>query len=118
MYKRHVKYQVDEFLQDKGRRLLFIWGPRRSGKTTVLEQISQEQNAKIFNFDFVSDREYFVNRREELSNLVKEQPLILIDEVQNYPESTTSIKALIDNFDVKVIATGSSELKKNVAGIR
>lgn len=112
MYKRRVKQQVEEFLQDNGQKLLFMWGPRRSGKTTILEQISQERNAKIFNFDFVSDREYFINRREELSNLAKEQPLILIDEVQNYSESTISIKALIDNFNVKVIATGSSELKK------
>ena len=38
--------------------------------------------------------------------------VILIDEVQNYPESTVVLKLLYDEFKVKVIATGSSELKQ------
>ena len=39
----------------------------------------------------------------------------MIDEVQNSPQSTVALKILYDEFDVKVIATGSSELRQKSA---
>ena len=38
--------------------------------------------------------------------------IVVIDEVQNYPEATVMLKLLHDEFNVKVIATGSSELRQ------
>ena len=49
--------------------------------------------------------------REALEKLVSENKIILIDEVQNYPQATVAIKLLHDEFNVKVVATGSSELR-------
>lgn len=112
VYKRTIEKQIESFLEDQGKKNLFVWGPRRSGKTTLLTKLAAAKKVKIFNFDFISEQEFFVNDREALSKLVKDNPLILIDEIQNYPESTLILKILADNFKVKIIATGSSELRK------
>lgn len=115
MYKRAIEKDIDDYLNSKDKKILFIWGPRRSGKTTLLNKISQKAKTPIFNFDLVSDREYFVPKRYILEKLCREQPLILIDEVQSYPESTVALKAIFDEFNCKIIATGSSELRQKSA---
>lgn len=112
MYKRAIEPYIENYLKGSENRILFIWGPRRSGKTTLLEKISKEHGVPIFNFDSLTDRERFVPRTEILASLASEHKLILIDEVQNYPESTISLKILHDEFHIKIIATGSSELRQ------
>lgn len=112
MFKRTIEPFIEQYLHDKSHKILFIWGPRRSGKTTLLEKIAREQGVPIFNFDLLTDQERFVPRREILRKLVLEHKVILIDEVQNYPESTVALKVLHDEFHVKIIATGSSELRQ------
>lgn len=112
MFKRAIEPFIKQYLQDKNDKILFIWGPRRSGKTTLLKKISKEQGTPIFDFDLLTDQEQFVPRREILQKLVLEHKVILIDEVQNYPESTVALKILHDEFQIKIIATGSSELRQ------
>ncbi len=112
MYIRFIEQKINHYLEEKTDKILFIWGPRRSGKTTILSKISKERNLPIFNFDFVSDRDKFEPKREILDKIVAEHKVILIDEIQNYPESTLCLKLLHDEYKVKVIATGSSELRK------
>ncbi|MEK7141344.1 MAG: ATP-binding protein [Patescibacteria group bacterium] len=112
LLKRSIDVQVDEYLQGQSYKTLFIWGPRRSGKTTLLKRLSKELNVPFFNFDYQSDRELFLPKREILEKLVSTHKVILIDEVQNFPESTVALKLLYDDFNVKVIATGSSELRQ------
>jgi predicted AAA+ superfamily ATPase len=112
MIERSVKKQIDLYLESKDNKIFFLWGPRRSGKTTLLKEIAKELSVKRFNFDFISDREFFQPTREALEKLVTTYDVILIDEVQNYPESTLALKLLYDEFGVKVIATGSSELRQ------
>lgn len=110
--KRSIDAQVEVYLQGRSYKTLFIWGPRRSGKTTLLKRLSKELNVPFFNFDYQPDRELFVPRRDALEKLVATHKVILIDEVQNSPESTVALKLLYDDFKVKVIATGSSELRQ------
>lgn len=110
--KRSIDAQVEGYLRGKSYKTLFIWGPRRSGKTTLLKRLSKELNMPFFNFDYQSDRELFVPRRDVLEKLVATHKVILIDEVQNSPECTVALKLLYDDFKVKVIATGSSELRQ------
>ncbi|MBV6397411.1 MAG: hypothetical protein HFACDABA_03025 [Anaerolineales bacterium] len=112
MFMRSIEKDIHEHLSGETHKILFIWGPRRSGKSTLLAKISAEQNARIFNFEFLSDREGFQPRREILEELARNYPIILIDEVQSFPESTVPLKLLHDEYKVKIIATGSSELRK------
>ena len=112
MINRVVKAQIDSYLRSEDNKIFFLWGPRRSGKTTLLKELAQELSVKYFNFDFISDREFFQPTYDALEKIVSEHDVILIDEVQNYPESTIALKLLHDEFDVKIIATGSSELRQ------
>lgn len=112
MYKRVIETRIGQYLKGKDSKILLIWGPRRSGKTTILDKLASELKVRKFNFDLESDREKFAPRREILEKLARENKIILIDEVQNYPEATVMLKLLHDEFKTKVIATGSSELRQ------
>jgi len=112
MFIRTIEQKIIDHIKGKSQQILFIWGPRRSGKTTLLSKIGKKIKAPLFNFDFLSDQEKFQPRREILEQIVKEHKIILIDEVQSFPESTLSLKLLHDEYKVTIIATGSSELRK------
>lgn len=112
IFKRTIDTQVKDYLKGSSYKTFFIWGPRRSGKTTLLEKLSKELNVSFFDFDLQTDRELFVPRIEALEKLVATHKVILIDEVQNYPGATVVLKLLQAKFKVKVIATGSSELRQ------
>ena len=115
MLERHVKKLIEDYLNGDSHKIFFIWGPRRSGKTTILKDIAFKLSVPIFNFDLLSDRELFTPARDTLEKIVLEHKVILVDEVQNYPESTVALKILYDEFNVKIIATGSSELRQKSA---
>lgn len=112
--KRAIENDIQKFISKKtaSTNILFIWGPRRSGKTTILTKFAKKFKAQVFNFDFQSDREQFIPRENELKKIASNNKIIFIDEVQNYPEGTVPIKILNDVFKIKVIATGSSELRQ------
>lgn len=112
MLKRALEDTIDQYLNSHETKILFIWGPRRSGKTTIINKLAQELRVTRYNFDLQSDREKFVPRREILEAIVRENKVILIDEVQSFPEATVILKILFDEFKVKIIATGSSELRQ------
>lgn len=112
MLQRQISTHIKKYIESSQQKILFIWGPRRSGKTTLLEQISKKIKAPIFNFDESSDQQKFPLERVALKKLVTSVPIILIDEVQNYPKSTLALKLIFDEFGHKIIATGSSELKQ------
>ena len=112
IFKRFIEKDIDKYITSEDQKILFIWGPRRSGKTTILENIAGRLNLNVFNFDSESDREKFKPRDDVLSKLIQDKKIILIDEIQNYPESTVSLKILHDKYKIKIIATGSSELRQ------
>ena len=112
IFKRFIEKDIDKYITSEDQKILFIWGPRRSGKTTILENIAGKLNLNVFNFDSESDREKFKPRDDVLSKLIQDKKIILIDEIQNYPESTVSLKILHDKYKIKIIATGSSELRQ------
>ena len=110
--KRKIEEDINLYLKEKESKILFIWGPRRSGKTTLINKLAKELGVTKYNFDLASDREKFSPRREVLEKIVADNKVVLIDEIQNYPEATVMLKILHDEFKVKVVATGSSELRQ------
>lgn len=112
MLNRAIETDIKKYLASSDYKILFIWGPRRSGKTTLLKKFAQALNVPIFNFDLFSEREKFTPDRNTLEKIADEHKVILIDEVQNYPESSIALKLLHDEFKIKIIATGSSELRQ------
>lgn len=115
MINRIIEAKIEKYIKNiANTNILFIWGPRRSGKTTILEHFGKELNLPVFNFDISSDREKFKNDIDLLKKYIGDLEVILIDEVQNYPESTQILKIIHDVLKIKIIATGSSELRKKV----
>lgn len=112
LYNRTIEPYLDDYLSAEGNKIAFVWGPRRSGKTTILRKISRKLDAPLFNFDLQSDRDKFLPEITGLKKIADSCPVILIDEVQNYPDATLALKILHDEFKVKIIATGSSELRR------
>jgi uncharacterized protein len=110
--KRAIEIDINAYIKSNETKILFIWGPRRSGKTTLINKLAKKFNVAKYNFDLASDRDKFAPRREVLEKIVKENNIILIDEVQSHPGSTIILKLLHDEFNVNVIATGSSELRQ------
>lgn len=112
MIYRIVENDIEEYLRSSSHKIFFLWGPRRSGKTTILKALAEKLKVPYFNFDLFSDQEKFIPEKKVLEKLKTAGPVILIDEVQNHPESTKALKILHDEFQVKMIATGSSELRQ------
>ena len=109
MLPRYYKQLSDLLLPGK---VLIIYGPRRSGKTTLLRmllettgikyRIDSRENIRIRDVlsseDFTRIREY-----------VEGYELIVIDEAQQIPGIGQGLKIIIDQIPgIKVIATGSS----------
>lgn len=111
-YVRDIESQIDKFLKKDGGKILFIWGPRRSGKTTLLEKIAKNKSLEIFNFDLSNHVRKFTPDELHLSKIAKNNKIILIDEVQNSPKSSRALKILVDIYKKKIVATGSSELRQ------
>jgi len=112
MIKRAIEKDIEKYLKSDEYKILFVWGPRRSGKTTIINALSSRLGVPKYNFDLISDRDKFQPRREILEKIVSENKVILIDEIQNYPGISVVLKILHDEFRVKIVATGSSELRQ------
>ena len=121
-YIRQIETKIDNFINPlnlqsplttkNDGKILFIWGPRRSGKTTILEGLAKKLNSQIYNFDLLNHKDKFVPDEKHLDIIAGENEIILIDEVQNSPESSKALKILVDLYKKKIIATGSSELRQ------
>lgn len=92
-----------------------IYGPRRVGKTVLLNQLVEKlavEKPLWFNGDAKETRELISNTSQaNLTNLVKNHQVILIDEAQRIENIGLSLKILIDTFPEKTFfVTGSSSL--------
>lgn len=51
MLKRAIEETIDQYLTKQNDKVMYIWGPRRSGKTTLLNKLSSKLGVTRFNFD-------------------------------------------------------------------
>lgn len=114
---RKLISKLKKELENPTKKVLFLWGPRQVGKSTVLNLLREKYHGAYFNFDNLEDQRLFIPELEKLKASVSlrsansDSKIIFIDEIQNYPESTRSIKLLCDQTDYVILATGSSELR-------
>jgi predicted AAA+ superfamily ATPase len=125
MINRQIKSKI--LAEFKNGFVTIIYGPRRVGKTILLEQIREallEKEIIVFNGDTQEAIEALATNSEvRLSNLVKNYEVIFIDEAQRIPNIMLALKIIIDKFpEKKIIVTGSSSLqlssgaKENLTG--
>lgn len=97
------------------RRVLVIYGPRRVGKTTMLNTYLKSQgDRRILSVtgDDIRVQEVFATQSlVELKNFASSYDVIAIDEAQQVPHIGIGTKMIIDTYPEKtIILTGSSSL--------
>lgn len=101
-------------------KVIVILGPRRCGKTTLLNKFLEKAKEKYLLFqgeDFFAQKRLSSQSVEKLKNLVGDHKLLVIDEAQKIENIGLNLKLIVDHIkDIKIIATGSSsfDLTKNV----
>ena len=134
MFKRKI---YDQLLQWKdrtaGKTALLVEGPRRVGKSTVVEEFAQNEYESYILIDFYTASPETKSLFDDLSNLnylflqlqltyqtsLKERKsCIVFDEVQLCPKARQAIKALVKDGRYDYIETGSLiSIRKNVKDI-
>lgn len=93
-------------------KVVVIYGPRRCGKTTLLNKFLEKTDEKYLfvNGEDITVREYLSSQSiVNLKNFVGNNSLLVIDEAQKIKEIGLNLKLIVDHIEnIKVIGTGSS----------
>ncbi|MGB2762382.1 MAG: ATP-binding protein [Minisyncoccales bacterium] len=93
-------------------RAVIIYGPRRCGKTTLLNKFLEQTKERylLVSGDDVGIQEYLSSQSiSKLKNLVGENKLLAVDEAQRINNIGLNLKLIVDHLkNIKIIATGSS----------
>lgn len=122
----YFKRKIDEFLSDwknnHSRKPLIVKGARQIGKTESILHFAHENYENVVYINFVLDKKYttIVNDGYDVETVVKnitlinpstrfipDKTLIVFDEIQEYPDIATSLKAFNLDKRYDVICSGS-----------
>jgi uncharacterized protein len=109
-FMRYYEKDLDKYLK-KGK-VTVIYGPRRVGKTTLIEKYLENYSGKYY-FGTGEDSDLKQIFRSQSVNTMKNffggYDLVVIDEAQMIPDVGIGLKILVDQIkDITVIASGSS----------
>ena len=111
--ERFYENEVFKYI-DKGK-VLVVLGPRRVGKTSLLNRVKRKFKGKIFygaGDDMVLNQLLNSLDLEKLRQYFQGYDFILIDEAQRVKNIGLALKLMIDNFEkVNIIVSGSSSFK-------
>ncbi|MBS1127167.1 MAG: ATPase, family, partial [Nitrospirae bacterium] len=115
MEKRELYVKIwRELARDKG--MIFLAGPRQSGKTTLAKLIAEAfTNSLYFNWDIPQHRSGFLENPhffEMIKRKDKSTPLIILDEIHKYKNWKNYLKGVYDRFheSYKFLVSGSGRL--------
>lgn len=104
---------LSQYLQPN--KVLLIYGPRRSGKTTLLLQSLSQINLKTLKITGDDINAQQILSSQDLLRIkayVEGYDLLAIDEAQNIPNIGMGLKLLVDEVpNLQIIATGSSSFE-------
>lgn len=120
MFQRKIMEKLSQWKNTVSKKALCIIGARQVGKSTVAREFGRKNYKKVIEINFISHPEY--KRIFELPNpdsifrninvllneeIIRDETLLILDEVQECPEARTSIKFLVEDSTVDVLETGS-----------
>jgi predicted AAA+ superfamily ATPase len=101
---------LTELLKKKGL-VILVYGPRQAGKTTLIQSILSENKQKslVLSGDDLYHQE-LLDRPElaRLKGVVGDAEVLVIDEAQRIENIGLTLKLLIDNLSITIIASGSA----------
>lgn len=103
------RVQKQAIIDDLAKKMVFIVGPRQSGKTWLAKHIAEDFNQSVYlNYDNTAHREQIVQQdwRETTE-------LLVLDELHKMPEWKNYLKGLYDTKPdgLKILVTGSARLE-------
>jgi len=102
----------EQIFRGRGDESAFLWGPRQTGKSTLLRMLFPE--AMYFDLLLANEYERFLKNSSLLREILEadtENHLVIIDEIQRLPELLNEIQWLIVNRARRFILSGSSPRK-------
>ncbi|MBN1271902.1 MAG: ATP-binding protein [Candidatus Aminicenantes bacterium] len=118
MIPRNLENELNKTINQ--RKSFFLFGPRQTGKTTLLNHLAK-QYKKVINYSFLNIR--LRQRAEQKPEIIRQEveasspEIVIIDEVQKVPEILDEVQYMIDRYELVFLITGSSARKlrrKNV----
>lgn len=108
MIARIIRKKIEQRLF-RGKAIL-LFGPRQTGKSTLIESILAEREHVYLNGDDADVRDILTNTTAtKLKTVVGTKTILFIDEAQRIPNIGLTLKLFTDQLKpVQVIATGSS----------
>ncbi len=94
-------------------KVLILLGPRRVGKTELINKYLEDQDPEdyqLYNGEDQETLDLFAERSvRNYTRLLGSQKLLVIDEAQKIPEIGSKLKLIVDSIEgIRIIATGSS----------
>lgn len=105
------RYIEDQLAHDIDRKMVFVSGPRQTGKTTLAKQYALDNgfdlNDCYMNWDDAEDRERIIRERFPVN-----AGFLILDEIHKFPQWRQAVKGLFDKHGriLKILVTGSARL--------
>lgn len=115
MLKRTIYRRIWEELSGE-KSMIFLAGPRQSGKTTLARMIAVSfANSIYFNWDLVTNKKLLIEKPtffEEINRKDASPPLVILDEIHKYRKWKNYLKGVYDQFSdrYKFLVLGSGRL--------
>ncbi len=110
-----IKRDISDRLQSLAQQFpaVAILGPRQSGKTTLAQSIFS--NYIYFSFEEIGNRQLVLSDPKSFLEQYKNEPGLILDEIQHIPELLSYIQTHIDTYKKKghFILTGSQNILVN-----
>ncbi len=103
-----MRYIADNVRRDLAKKMVFVGGPRQSGKTTLAKSLGAHfSRSRYFNWDFDEDR-----RAIQSKAWSDDAELLIFDELHKFPRWKNWVKGLYDvrKETHKILVTGSARL--------
>jgi uncharacterized protein len=109
---------VKRLIKLKKNHSFFLFGPRASGKTTLLREIFDEKEALYLNLLDPELEAQLFKSPNKLTEIIQaeKKPYIIIDEIQKLPKLLDIVHHLVETTDKIFILTGSSARKLKHGG--
>jgi uncharacterized protein len=111
LINRVIKKDIQEYLLKKGKKIIILYGPRQSGKTTLINLLFKETKTAFRYFsgdDLYAHEILSKNELEKLRRTIASDEILFVDEAQKIKNIGLTFKLLYDNIGVSIIASGSS----------
>ena len=120
--ERELESEMKKYLNVK--EIIAVVGTRQCGKTTLINKLLDEiekkgKKIKRVSFDNVKELTIFENDIDSFIDLnVKKFDYLFIDEVHYSKEGGKKLKYIYDNYNIKVIISGSSAPEISIQSLK